>query len=113
VADLLRHDPQLVRPADSSFAGRLTFPYGYGMVLGDITHLQFETSGWVEFMQPHLVICKDEMTESADAEVFQSRLWGMFNVRFESKLTLAQEAIARSLGAGHRVIHGVARSPRG
>jgi superfamily I DNA/RNA helicase len=103
-------------------------------------------------MQPHLVICKDEMTESADAEEFQSRLWGMFNVRFESKLTLpqverirwrlfpelrihqkglalgkpenvepdpleelrvmdqAQEEIARNLGDGHRVIHGVAGS---
>jgi superfamily I DNA/RNA helicase len=89
-----------------------------------------------------------------DAEEFQSRLWGMFNVRFDSKLTLpqverirwilfpeirihqeslpidspagdekaaapgdllqvmdlAQEEIARNLGEGHRVIHGVAGS---
>ena len=94
------------------------------------------------------------MTESVDPEVFQKRLWDMFNVRFTSQLTLPQveriraclfpdirisrqgrfaeeaepaareglpetdlqvmdlqqEAIARGLGEGHRVIHGVAGS---
>ena len=123
------------------------------MVLTEITRHKFESSGLAEILQPHLVICKDEMTESADAEEFQARLWGMFNVRFESKLTLpqverirwrlfpelrihqaglalepvapalaggpvdelrvmdlAQEEIARNLGDGHRVIHGVAGS---
>ncbi len=154
VVDLLKQDPQLTHPADSSFAGRLTFPWGYGVVLTNITRRQFESSGLAEVLPPHLVICKDEMTESAEAEEFQSRLWGMFNVRFESKLTLpqverirwwlfpelrirqaelglkpeaqssapanpddvlrvmdlAQEEIARNLGDGHRVIHGVAGS---
>src|SRR5690606_10528958 len=114
----------------------------------------FESSGLSDILQPHLVLCKDEMTESADTEEFQSRLWSMFNVRFQSKLTLpqverirwrlfpelrihqqtldidpadqagvnaapvdllqvmdlAQEEIARNLGDGHRVIHGVAGS---
>jgi len=151
VTELLRQDPQLVEPPGSQYEGRLTFPYGYGVVLTEITRRMFERSGLAEVMQPHLVICKDEMTESADAEEFQSRLWGMFNVRFESKLTLpqverirwrlfpelrihqpdlglkpaaapaaledelkvmdlAQEEIARNLGDGHRVIHGVAGS---
>lgn len=154
VVDLLRRDAQLVNPPGSPYEGNLNFPYGYGVVLTSITRHQFETSGLAEVMQPHLVICKDEMTESAEAEGFQSRLWAMFNVRFESKLTLpqverirwrlfpelrihqpgldlegagqrnaepgsddvlhvmdlAQEEIARSLGDGHRVIHGVAGS---
>ena len=96
-------------------------------------------------MPAHLVMCKDEMTESVDAESFQTQLWGMFNARFPCKLTLPQvdrirghlfpeirvlqagllqdgaelhlqvmdlkqEAVARSLGEGHRVIHGVAGS---
>jgi hypothetical protein len=154
VVDLLQRDPQLIHPADSQFEGRLTFPYGYGVVLTDITRQKFESSGLGSVLQPHLVICKDEMTESVEAEEFQSRLWGMFNVRFQSKLTLpqverirwrlfpelrihqrglgfgpaekqaetddpggelrvmdlAQEEIARNLGDGHRVIHGVAGS---
>jgi len=154
VVDLLKADPQLTHPPDSAYAGQLTFPYGYGVVLTNITRHQFSTSGLGDILQPHLVICKDEMTESADAEAFQSRLWDMFNVRFQAKLTLpqverirwilfpeirihqqllpieagdqasvtatpadllqvmdlAQEEIARNLGEGHRVIHGVAGS---
>jgi len=153
VVDLLKQDPQLVNPPESPFAGKLTFPYGYGVVLTNITRRQFDSSGLREVLQPHLVICKDEMTDSVETEEFQSRLWGMFNVRFESKLTLpqverirwrlfpeirihqqsllppaqseaaavtdadvlrvmdlAQEEIARSLGSGHRIIHGVAGS---
>lgn len=154
VVDLLRRDVQLVEPPGSAFAGRLNFPYGYGVVLTNITRRQFEVSGLAEVLQPHLVICKDEMTESAEPEAFQSRLWGMFNVSFASRLTLpqverirwrlfpelrihqpgldlaavepgrrragtedllqvmdlAQEEVARSLGEGHRVIHGVAGS---
>ena len=152
MVDLLKADPQLTHPPDSAYAGQLTFPYGYGVVLTNITRHQFSTSGLGDILQAHLVICKDEMTESADAEAFQSRLWDMFNVRFQAKLTLpqverirwilfpeirihqqllpietgdqasvtatpadllqvmdlAQEEIARNLGEGHRVIHGVA-----
>jgi hypothetical protein len=157
VTELLKKDPQLTNPAGSRYEGQLTFPYSYGVVLTNITRNHFEASGLAEVLQPHLVICKDEMTESAEAEAFQSRLWGMFNVRFGSKLTLpqverirwilfpeirihqqrlvmepagdgnndapvavpgdllqvmdlAQEEIARNLGDGHRVIHGVAGS---
>ncbi|HWL64266.1 MAG TPA: nuclease-related domain-containing protein [Steroidobacteraceae bacterium] len=154
VADLLRQDPQLTNPPGSNYEGQLTFPYGYGVVLTNITRRQFESEGLADMLVPHLVLCKDEMTESVDAEAFQSRLWSMFNVRFESKLTLpqverirwrlfpelrihqrgldldpteqadlpappadllqvmdlAQEEIARNLGEGHRVIHGVAGS---
>src|SRR5690606_1685916 len=115
----------------------------------------------------HRVICKDEMTESVDAEAFQSRLWGMFEYTFGQQLSLPQidrirwqlfpeirinppqhdlfsgqgepgtdgspgkvnpehqsgtipeivrvmdiqqEQMAKSMGDGHRVIHGVAGS---
>lgn len=153
VTELLKQDPQLTNPAGARHEGQLTFPYGYGVVLSNITRNQFEASGLADVLQPHLVLCRDEMSESVDAESFQSRLWSMFNVRFESKLTLpqvervrwrlfpevrihqrgleldptdqadipappdllqvmdlAQEEIARNLGDGHRVIHGVAGS---
>ncbi len=153
VVQLLERDPQLVHPPSAQYEGRLRFPYGYGVVLTNITRLQFERHGLAEALPPHRVICRDEMTESVDAEAFQKRLWDMFSVTFQSRLSLpeverirwllfpdirihqqglalgevneedrlppadslkvmdlAQETIARGLGDGHRVIHGVAGS---
>lgn len=154
VVRLLESDPQLINPPGNEYAGRLNFPWGYGVVFTNITRRQFDSSGLSALLPSRLVLCKDEMTESADAEAFQKRLWDMFNVRFTSQLTLPQverirahlfpdirisrqslfaeestleaseglpttdlrimdlqqEAIARGLGEGHRVIHGVAGS---
>ncbi len=154
VVRLLESDPQLINPPGEEYAGRLNFPWGYGVVLTNITRRQFDSSGLSSLLPSRLVLCKDEMTESVDAEAFQKRLWDMFNVRFTSQLTLPQverirarlfpdirisrqslfadeptleadegppttdlrimdlqqEAIARGLGEGHRVIHGVAGS---
>lgn len=151
----LKQDSQLVRHS-GSYKGRLIFPYGYGVVLSNITRSQFEAHGLVDVLPWHQVICRDEMTESAEAEEFQKRLWDMFNVGFNCQLTLPQidrirwhlfpevrigngqislfeeadkvqpesgmlpdlikvmdiqqEQLARSLGEGHRIIHGVAGS---
>lgn len=159
----LKGDAQLV-VADGRYRGHLTFPYGYGVVLTGITRNQFERAGLGEVMADHQVICSDEMTESCDPEAFQKRLWDMFNVSFNGKMSLPQidrvrwhifpeirigsgqaalfeevtnamtgdasaqpgagdfipdimkvmdmqqELLARSLGQGHRVIHGVAGS---
>lgn len=154
VADILKRDRQLLHSPDSPYAGHLCFPWGYGVILTNITRNQFESQELHNVLPQHLVICKDEMTNSADPEHFQKRLWDMFNVQFRSKLTLPQidrirallfpeiriqqpslplgsteptlgvcaaddllqvmdlqqEAIARGLGEGHRVIHGVAGS---
>jgi superfamily I DNA and RNA helicase len=154
VVDSLKRDRQLLHDPDSTYAGNLCFPWGYGLILANITRNQFDSRELGTVLPPHLVICKDEMTESADAEHFQKRLWDMFNVQFKSKLTmpqvdrirallfpeiriqqssfllgatqveqgtsaeqdllqvmdLQQEAIARGLGDGHRIIHGVAGS---
>ena len=147
----LESDSQLIRH-DGQYQGRLLFPYGYGVVLSSITRNQFEKAGLGEVLPEHQVICSDEMTESADVEVFQKRLWDMFNVGFSCELTLPQidrirwhifpevristsqlsmfdspqkdsstsglmtvmdmrqEKLARSMGEGHRIIHGVAGS---
>lgn len=121
------------------------------MVLARITRKQFEASGLDQAIEPHLVICSDEMPESIDEETFQQRLWHMFphhfggamalsqldrvrwimfpQVRAQSQgallddadpqaalpdvmkvMDLQQEQLARSLGDGHRGIHGVAGS---
>ena len=154
----LESDPQLIAPS-GRYRGKLLFPYGYGVVLSNILRRQFDETDLQEVLPPHQVICKDEMFEGVDPEVFQERLWGMFNVQFSlgSTMTLPQidrvrwhlfpevrinteglqdslfppeeeegedtllpdivkvmdmqqELLARSLGEGHRVIHGVAGS---
>jgi hypothetical protein len=154
VKNKLERDPQLLAPEGHPHQGKLTCPYGFGVVLSEITRKQFDSTDLREVIEPHLVICKDEMTTTTDPEAFQKLLWGMFNVQFLHVLTLPQidrirwhmfpelrisqgtlfepddsptrealtgdtllrvmdlqqEQLARSMGEGHRVIHGVAGS---
>jgi len=147
VVDVLSKDQQL-KGAD----GKLAFPWGYGVVLAQITRRQFEAAELHCAIEPNRVICSDEMTATVEAEDFQSRLWSMFPTRMRGVLSLPQidrvrwilfpevrvstqiglfpadqemsdafpdimrvmdlqqEQLARSLGEGHRVIHGVAGS---
>jgi hypothetical protein len=151
VTNKLERDALLVWPS-GSLKGRPFFPYGHGVVLTNISRKQFDSTNLGEVLPSHLVICQDEMTESADTEAFQQRLWNMFPIKFKMKLSLPQidrirwhmfpevripaqkdvfdeagrskiempdllrvmdlqqEQLARSLGEGHRVIHGVAGS---
>ncbi len=162
VISKLGDDPQLCE-ASGPYQGKLCFPYGYGVVLTNITRRQLDGALSEEeqdlVLPGRLVICKDEMTESVDALDFQERLWGMFQYDFRRRLTLPQierirwhlfpeirigdrqttlfsdfeekgggsavpetipdlvrvldleqEQLARNLGSGHRVIHGVAGS---
>lgn len=151
VVNALERDAQL-RHAEGPHQGKLAFPWGHGVVFTNITRKQFTDAGLGNVIEPHLAICKDEMTETVEAETFQKRLWEMFphsfggamslpqldrvrwimfpEVRVPSQGTLFQQAdgsdpelpdimrvmdlqqeqLARSLGDGHRVIHGVAGS---
>lgn len=152
VLNVLERDPQLTF-SSGRLQGKLVFPWTYGVVLANISRRTFESSKLTEVIEPHRVICQDEMTESVDAEAFQQCLWEMFSLRFNGSLTLPQldrirwhlfpeirlpepqaglftkdecapveipdlmrvmdlqqEQLARSLGDGHRVIHGVAGS---
>ena len=160
VIDKLSGDPQL-RQENNRYKGNLLMPYGWGVVFTNITRNQIEKAipdDLRETLLPdHLMIYKNEMTETADAEQFQQQLWGMFNYQFGGRLTLPQidriryhlfpeiriddshpdlfgsdeedepsieknipdiikimdiqqEQLARSLGDGHRIIHGVAGS---
>lgn len=152
VLNVLERDSQLTF-SSGRMEGKLLFPWAYGVVLTNISRRTFESSGLVEVIEPHKVICQDEMLESVDAETFQQHLWEMFSVRFQGALSLPQldrirwhlfpeirlpepqeglfkpedmetveipdlmrvmdlqqEQLARSLGDGHRVIHGVAGS---
>lgn len=152
VAGMLQKDPALRQPTGSPNAGSLIMPFGWGVVFTAITRKQFEGTDLVQVLNPQQVLFQDEMTETADAEAFQHRLWNMFNHVFPCQLTLPQidrvryhlypevrvntvpgqfglfaeqdaplpslikvmdlqqESLARSLGEGHRVIHGAAGS---
>ena len=150
VVGALQRDPQLVQ-GPGPHQGKLAFPWSYGVVLPNITRKQFQDAELHHALEPHRVLCKDEMLESIDPEDLQSRLWDMFpygmrgqlsqpqidrvrwnlfpQVRVPTQDTLfddsdeaatvpdilrvmdiQQEQLARSLGDGHRVIHGVAGS---
>lgn len=158
ITDLLERDPLLVQQAPGRYHGHLLLPWGFGVVLTNITRRQFEESGLDQAMPGDRVICQDEMTESVAAEALQQRLWDMFQYSFGGLLSLAridrvrwhlfpeirinqmglfhpeseapdsqgqisqflpelikvmdthQEKIARNLGEGHRIVHGVAGS---
>ncbi|MFN5350678.1 MAG: DEAD/DEAH box helicase [Polaromonas sp.] len=150
VVNALERDPQLVHPS-GLHQGKLAFPWGHGVVFTRITRKQFDDAGLGDAIEPHYVICQDEMLETADVEQFQQRLWNMFphsfggvmslpqldrvrwnmfpQVRVQTQgalfddndaeaelpsimrvMDIQQEQLARSLGDGHRVIHGVAGS---
>ncbi len=160
VIDMLSRDPSLCHHA-GPYQGKLVMPYGWGVVLTNITRQQFANAapedGREILLPDHLAIYKGEFTGDTDAEEFQERLWNMFNYRFREPLSLPQidrirwhlfpelridapcqaelfadplqddgeeetlpdiirimdiqqEQLARSLGEGHRVIHGVAGS---
>lgn len=152
IVDILKADVQLTF-SSGRLQGQLLFPWGYGVVLANITRRQFDSTDLGEVIEMHRVICSDEMTETGDAEALQERLWAMFpfvrsvplslpqidrirwhlfpEIRIAAPhqgglfdtageeaevpdlvrvMDLQQEQLARSLGEGHRVIHGVAGS---
>jgi hypothetical protein len=153
VCRLFESDPALVGEPGSPFQGRLIFPWGYGVVLTNISRREFMSTNIADVIPSERVICRDEMAETVEPGAFQERLWGMFGVTFRCLLTvpqidrvrwhlfpeirvnqgtfdlpkvaepaaavipdivrvmdLQQEQLARSMGEGHRVIHGVAGS---
>ena len=155
VVDILKADTQLTF-SSGRMQGQLFFPWGYGVVLTNISRKQFDATNLAEVIEPQRVVCSDEMTEAVDAEALQERLWAMFPFHRSVPLSLPQidrirwhlfpeiriaapaqsslfdtpenepeiekipdlirvfdiqqEQLARSLGDGHRVIHGVAGS---
>ena len=85
----LSQDP-LLREPSGRYQGKLCFPFGYGAVLSNISRAQFERSDLGEVIEPDRVICKDEMTESVDAETLQTQLWNCFPYYFDKNLSRLQ-----------------------
>ena len=161
---LMQTDAALVHE-HGPFAGRLLFPYGWGVVFSSLKRADVMTAGQVsdfdELFPPSRTLLRDELDDTVPAAHFQARLWGMFTVSYPHTLTLPQrdrirwhlfpdirlptllrtqgtldldptvtdnnaappllpsllqvmdlqqEQVARTLGEGHRVIHGAAGS---
>jgi len=87
---VLERDPALRYPEGSRYAGKLIMPWGWGVVLANITRKQFEEGALGEVLPEHLVLCRDELYETVDAEAFQERLWAMFPQVFPVTMTLPQ-----------------------
>ena len=87
--DGLRSDSMLIHH-EGIYKGKLLFPYAFGVVLTKINRKEFEQSGLEAVLPAQLVICRDEMTDSADIEEFQKRLWDMFPMQFPKTMTLPQ-----------------------
>jgi hypothetical protein len=89
LVDLLERDP-LLRVREGRYQGKLALPWGYGVVLTNISRKAFDETDLREVIDPGLTMCQDEMTESVEAEAFQERLWAMLKVAFAHTLTLPQ-----------------------
>jgi hypothetical protein len=87
---VLERDPALRHPQGTRYAGKLIMPWAWGVVLANITRRQFDEGALGEVLPEHLVICRDELYETVDAEAFQERLWAMFPQVFPVTLTLPQ-----------------------
>lgn len=152
LVDLMKADPALVHP-DGPFAGRLLFPYGFGVVMASLRAAEVAGSDFGELFPPARTLLRDDLEEGLAPMYFQHRLWGLFTVSYPYTLSLPQrdrvrwhlfpelrvqpqaaldfdgpeafapplpdlmqvmdlqqEQVARTLGEGHRVIHGAAGS---
>ncbi|MFN6070154.1 MAG: nuclease-related domain-containing protein, partial [Pseudanabaena sp.] len=89
-AKLLERDADLVHAIASDHAGKCIFPYGYGVVLTNITRAVFDKQGLGEAIESNLVICQDEMLEGIDKEEFRQRLRDMFPSQFDTPLSQQQ-----------------------
>jgi hypothetical protein len=90
VKNLLERDAFLQCPPESAFAGKLAAPFGFGVVLTNITRKQFDATDLRDVIAPSRVLCRDEMAEGVDDEVFRTSLWRMVSPRLGPALTLPQ-----------------------
>ena len=163
LVDVMRADPVLTH-GEGPFAGKLIFPWGYGIVLSHMLAAEVSGTDFSSLFPQHQVLMREDLAETVDPGAFQRRLWGLFTVSYPHTLTLPQrdrvrwhlfpelrlprqgaldfggcggdgnapaaaaappspalpdlmqvmdlqqEQIARTLGEGHRVIHGAAGS---
>jgi hypothetical protein len=88
VMKLIQSDGMLLHPPKHGFQGKSIVPFGCGVVFTNITRKQFAQTDLHEVFPEDRCVFKDEMSESAEAEVFRARLWKMVPSRVGSPMTL-------------------------
>jgi hypothetical protein len=90
VQNLLAEDKLLVGPQGSDYAGRLLFPYGYGVLFTNITRRQFEAHDLGNVMESTRVVCQDEMTEAVNATGLRENTVAMLECLASARTALRQ-----------------------
>src|SRR6186713_285446 len=90
VMKLIQSDGMLLHPPGHAYQGKSIVPFGYGVVFTNITRKQFDTTNLSEVFPDDLCVFKDEMSDSADAEEFRTRLWSTVPRRLGSPMTLPE-----------------------
>lgn len=93
----LERERTLVHSSWHFLRNRLIVPLGFGVVFANITRKQYEAAQLAEVIPPERCLFRDEMTESADADAFRSRVWAMVGRRAGSPLTVPQFDRLRAL----------------
>jgi hypothetical protein len=96
VMKLIQNDGMLLHPPGHAYQGKSIVPFGYGVVLIN-TRKQLATTDLHEVFPEDRCVFKDEMSESADAESFRTRLWKMVPMRAGDPMTLPQFDRLRAL----------------
>lgn len=89
VVDALKQDASLLIP-DGPQRGQLCVPFGFGVVLTNITRRQFESTDMGQIIPPERVVCRDEMTETMEADDFRERIWSLVSRRPGRMLSMPQ-----------------------
>jgi len=82
-------DQPLVQ-ANGPHAGKLAFPWSYGVVFTNITRKQFEAAELQHAIELHCVLCQDEMLETVGVEELQSHLRDVFPYMMRGVMSLPQ-----------------------
>ena len=85
-AAVLLEKDRLLQQTAGQYKGKLIMPYGWGVVLSNITRKMFDEQQLGRALDADRGICQDEMLESTSPEMFQQRLWNMFHQVFPCQL---------------------------
>ena len=75
---------------DGRHQGKTGLSVELRVVLPNITRAQFDKAELAHAIEPHRVICQDEMGEQMEPEALQSRLWHMFPFMMGGVMSLPQ-----------------------
>ena len=97
VVNAMERDGRLVFPASHAVKGKCIVPFGFGAVFPNITLRQFAQTDLGDVLPAGRCLFRDEMSESADPDIFRAKLWSMVVKRVGAALTLDQFDRVRAL----------------